>query len=704
MPPTSLSKPALPKADAERIVKRIVEEKATEYKVIPFNEYQKGLQGSFMRSQQYKPYYVLVYPNSKFHAGWLVCPYVINGYCEVKCGLLELNPKKGGTNRFGIHIDAHAKARGLEPVSRPLQERCRTDISEAAARAVMLDLRPFSFAESHEGMACYAEAVFKAGQTVPHGVPINRASYLPSHIAVKNALSRLVSAQKTKFTKLFHETYNGLGGAITIDGVHLKVQGKHYYDFTVHHIDIVRANPFLDKPEFNMKTTTVLFVEGPTVGNAVNIRGLLDTNLQREYGTSFDSIQKNFTIVTDGAAVMACVAGSSVSRNIAPLDQTWMRCFVHVLNNVMKDTMENCVTDEILVKISQDFKAMKRIVTHSKKNGWNSMMPAGHRLIQEIETRFGTYFLVADRFLKSASKVWNVIRAQNYAAAINSFESIKTTPENIVIYPTIEAIVDAFRPVYDATVDFQKSNEPMLHKILPAIQHITTELSKIEHGLSVRRDDNCVHRPSLYSMRLSGAMKVEIQKIEIHDLWLVACFLYPYLRDMNFWANEIEREDFKKRAEALTRKMCMDGGPESSQSGLVSQANPTNNRNDDLISTEPASKKRRFSLHDHVSRGNFVFENADEVSTYKSMSLGQMRVNQDEFLEKPFSVVSFWYKRRSDFPKLYKIALRVFATPASSCSSERVFSTLKKIVTTERSMLKPENISDIIVGRSLMII
>jgi len=110
-------------------------------------------------------------------------------------------------------------------------------------------------------------------------------------------------------------------------------------------------------------------------------------------------------------------------------------------------------------------------------------------------------------------------------------------------------------------------------------------------------------------------MKVEIQKIEIHDLWLVACFLFPLLRDMNFWANEIEREDFKRRAEALTRKMCTDVAPWVSQNGTVSQANPTNYLNEDVTTTEPASKKRRFSLLDHVSRGVFVLENSDEVST-----------------------------------------------------------------------------------------
>ena len=54
-------------------------------------------------------------------------------------------------------------------------------------------------------------------------------------------------------------------------------------------------------------------------------------------------------------------------------------------------------------------------------------------------------------------------------------------------------------------------------------------------------------------MKLCGVMRAELEKIEVHDLWLVACFLYPYLRDMNFWDDPIQRTDFRKRAEAMTR-------------------------------------------------------------------------------------------------------------------------------------------------------
>ena len=147
-----------------------------------------------------------------------------------------------------------------------------------------------------------------------------------------------------------------------IDGVTLKVQGRHYYDFTVHHIHIVRPRNVLEVPKFGLKTGTILFLEGPEINNAESIRSLIDTHLEAKFGVSFDSLQKKFTVVTDGATVMERVAGCSVSRRLAPLEEKWMRCFAHVLSNLLKFAMNNCTSDGVLVKIADDFRLLKKLL------------------------------------------------------------------------------------------------------------------------------------------------------------------------------------------------------------------------------------------------------------------------------------------------------------------------------------------------------
>ena len=61
------------------------------------------------------------------------------------------------------------------------------------------------------------------------------------------------------------------------------------------------------------------------------MRELIDKNLRLMYGVDFDSIQKQFTIVTDGEASMVRMENSSVSSRVCPTDEIWMRCYVHVL-------------------------------------------------------------------------------------------------------------------------------------------------------------------------------------------------------------------------------------------------------------------------------------------------------------------------------------------------------------------------------------
>ena len=119
----------------------------------------------------------------------------------------------------------------------------------------------------------------------------------------------------------------------------MKLQGRHYYDFAIHHIGMNKQSSVLTEVKYCIKSSTVLSFEVPGVNDADNIRKALDQNMREQIGTSFSSIQKQFTLVNDGAAVMARLAGSSVSRRIAVLDEMWVRCIARILNNIMKESI-----------------------------------------------------------------------------------------------------------------------------------------------------------------------------------------------------------------------------------------------------------------------------------------------------------------------------------------------------------------------------
>jgi len=77
-----------------------------------------------------------------------------------------------------------------------------------------------------------------------------------------------------------------------------------------------------------------------------------------------------------------------------------------------------------------------------------------------------------------------------------------------------------------------------------------------------------------------------------------------------------------------------------------------------------------------------------------------MRLNEKEFMEDHFAAVKFWAMRKSSYPRLSEICFRLYAIPVSSCSSERFFSAVKRIVTNDRSRLQSDILQDILIVRS----
>ena len=64
----------------------------------------------------------------------------------------------------------------------------------------------------------------------------------------------------------------------------------------------------LEQPKFSISATTILFVEGPDVSTAKNLRAYVDNQLKLNYGVDFHSMQQTFTVVT----VLGKPCGSSV--------------------------------------------------------------------------------------------------------------------------------------------------------------------------------------------------------------------------------------------------------------------------------------------------------------------------------------------------------------------------------------------------------
>ncbi len=138
------------------LFKKILTEEKCAFDIVRFSDFKSSFQGSSLRSSAYEKYLVLCHGQSKYHAGWMVCPYVRNSICPVSKGLLQVKTKLGGTNKFLRHMKTCVESRPARSEQHAtLSLPCRNDIAKNAMLAVVLDLRLLSFTENQDDMACY---------------------------------------------------------------------------------------------------------------------------------------------------------------------------------------------------------------------------------------------------------------------------------------------------------------------------------------------------------------------------------------------------------------------------------------------------------------------------------------------------------------------------------------------------------------------
>lgn len=676
--------------------------------MIPFPQYNTA---HHLRSPKYKPYYVLCKLNTKCCVGWMVCPFVLSLTCKLTSGLFRYNTISGGTSRFERHIKMHKKPSksSLISIKKHLRPSERGSIAKAAAMAVAYDFRPISFTDNKPGIVNFAKVIFEAGQSFPISDVVDPDSILPCAKTVGLALSELSVKLVNEFRNKKLPAFVQIGGALTTDGVSIKMQDRQFYDLTLHVIRVIEHESVDKRVSFELVNKTLILHEKPDNGSASHIRTMISEELQRRYFMTLDDFQKSFTMVTDCAAVMARVANSSVSENVSPMSQKWLGCIVHQINTALKSCINSIEGHVDLYRVRSDLDSVKRIVQAFKKSFLNGQLPSGYHLIQEVETRFGTTFMAVQRFLKCSSLVKQLLMTHNLHSANMAFSSLLSFNNQngaSVSYPALEAVVDAMKPVISMQTQLQASKEPTMHIVLILMQNCFDHLDRISNGGSVQRGSDFVPAPEL-SRKLCISLKEWMEaKIRIHDLMLVGTFLNPLYREFQFIPSHEKREEYKGRAMRMTRCLISDATNSSNSisssdvpfttsrevpTRSTSERNHTTNHNSSLVSV----------LESYTDSHFIPVEQGDEVSKYSFLNIGNLGINRADFLSDPFSCIRFWHTHKGAFPNIFKVALRVYATPVSSCASERVFRAVNRIVTRDRAGLNMTTLEDIILVRSL---
>lgn len=206
---------------------------------------------------------------------------------------------------------------------------------------------------------------------------------------------------------------------------------------------------------------------------------------------------------------------------------------------------------------------------------------------------------------------------------------------------------------------------------------------------------------------------------ESTDASKIAAFLDPRSKHLS-WTDTCEKAAFRRLVVEATFDMATreaaeraDGKETSADATVASastQAVGTGSRSSDAT-VEPLGEgalvlavmmNASILTADASNEGPTGASEDDAAAAVTRRSLAEFEVSRFEgekavpTLSSTQQVLEWWIERRMVFPTLYRVACVYLAVPATSGSSERVFSDAGNIITKKRNRLSPENANNLV--------
>lgn len=703
------------KSEAQNVLVAISKGEPSGYWLVPHSTVNESSGKSKKRSPYYKGWLLLCRNGTHEDVGFLVCPYYASN-CDDP--VRKYDPRRGGTNSLAAHMSKHEdrdkKRRNTAlVVPKVVNQAHKSHIARAAAMVCYMDLFPLSWTNNHEGIERFALSVFSAGTAMMPGQTVNVKDFLPCSNTVRSKVLELEAEEREqdKNTRL-KEAFE-IGGAMSCDGLKQKHTGTKVFDLTLHFFyaasitisdasaSLISERKRVTKLKLISRTLFVSPLPATSGESALSIRSLLNNMCLTYTGIPFAQFKDHFTLVSDCAATMPNIVGSSVSANVAPLDHLWVGCIPHQMNTIMKTTFsKERLQAAQLVSVWNNLEAMRDIVRHFKQGGWNSELQNGKALISEIETRFGLVHATCTRFLHACTDVYLLIEKKNNLSAKGYWKKLDSevgVAQSSIVLPTIQAIVDVCEPLVEIMVQMQASKHPTIHIVAPRLLHATNYLTRVSNGSEIRNSSGTSRLPSATTMKLAKlTLEVIKEKLLCHPIYVGSILLHPLLATFSWVPDAPTREEYFKAAESYVRKVMEKTTSSTSCEPCESLSARTPSHTD----------RESFSLEDYfmAEESSSTFAQSDELKSYIARLNDRSLLSAEEEKalrsDKEMGMVHYWYNN-TKYPRLRAVALRTFATPASSCESERVFSAANKIQTKDRSRLDPKVQCALIYLRSL---
>ena len=377
---------------------------------------------------------------------------------------------------------------------------------------------------------------------------------------------------------------------------------------------------------------------------------------------------KQTCITTDNGSNMI----SAVSNH---LKWTNLSCFGHNLNLAVENSLKNDT------RIARALGVCRKLVS-TFSHSWNKKQSLNeaqrelklpqHCLVTDCQTRWGSMQKMVSRILEQQKAIHKVLHDDRKS------RHLMPTWQDVDV---LESLDSALGTLSDFTDMLSAENFVTVSAILPVIHYILKK-----EVLNIGDDDTQLTKD--IKTRIISYLEQKYTDVEICELLNLTTFLDPrfiteYILttiEVSVTKDRLAREGTEIQLSAQTEA---GDGQDTEDSAGQSQ-----NQNE---SSEPPPKKKKLGSWLKAAR-----KEQESCSTRSPEKLMKDEIEQYSKIIKPdadSNPLDWWKIHESAYPTLAKLAKKYLCICASSCASERLFSTSGHIASKKRTLLKPNKLN-----------
>ena len=353
--------------------------------------------------------------------------------------------------------------------------------------------------------------------------------------------------------------------------------------------------------------------------------------------------------------------------------------------------------------VTRTVAAAKRLVTHFKKSAKattaliekqkDPALPVKcHKLIQEVGTRWNSTYMMLQRLIEQREAV---------AAVLSDVSVSKQSDRNLELttaqWRTAEDIVSVLKPMITLTELLSQDINASLSATVPMLINI-----KNRH-LAVRDDDSNVIKNLKTTITQEIVTRWSLESLQVSSVYIQAAVLDPRFKKLNFFTDE-QTEEAYSAVENLAESIAEN----AHRPVRVREESLSDSDREEQPPTAPPKQNEKAQivamLMDVDEEEEQTEDEGNEMKAYiKDNSYAKNKKDMEKEKEKNKDMkikeqgpLEWWKKNEDRYPQLSRAAKRIHSIPATSTSSERIFSKAGFIINKKRSALLPRNANRLI--------